>query len=83
MFINGAKFRSAVTSWEISFSARWMWEIPIPEISRSVFVVPPEAFKRKRAHVVILNDAAWSIVQSQRGKQPSGCFLTEGMRYGR
>ena len=56
---------------------QWLWEIPIPEIGRSVFVVPPEAFKSKRAHVVILNDAAWSIVQSQRGKHPSGCFATE------
>lgn len=45
----------------------WAWEIPVPEVGRSVFVIPPEAFKSKRAHVVILNDAAWSIVQAQRG----------------
>ena len=38
----------------------------MPEVGRSVFVIPPEAFKAKRAHVVILNDAAWSIIQSQR-----------------
>src|ERR1700694_575272 len=37
----------------------WAWEVPIPEVGRSVFVIPPEAFKAKRAHVVILNDAAW------------------------
>src|ERR1700740_1698514 len=34
--------------------------IPVPTVGRSVFVIPPEAFKSKRAHVVILNDAAWS-----------------------
>jgi hypothetical protein len=49
---------------------QWMWQVPVPEIGRSVFIVPPEAYKSKRAHVVILNDAAWSIAQSQRGKHP-------------
>ena len=57
---------------------QWMWEVPVPEIGRSVFVVPPEAFKSKRAHVVILNDAAWSIVQSQRGKHPIWVFPYRG-----
>ena len=46
---------------------QWTWEVPVPEIGRSVFVVPAEAFKAKRPHVVILNDAAWSIIQTQRG----------------
>jgi hypothetical protein len=32
------------------------WEVIVPEIGRSVFVIPPEAFKAKRAHVVILNE---------------------------
>jgi integrase len=45
---------------------QWSWEVFVPEVGRSVFVIPPEAFKSKRPHVVILNDAAWSIVQSQR-----------------
>lgn len=38
----------------------WQWEIPVPEVGRSVFVIPPEAFKTKRSHVVILNDVAWN-----------------------
>ena len=38
---------------------QWMWEAFVPEIGRSVFIVPAEAFKSKRPHVVILNDAAW------------------------
>ena len=36
----------------------WAWEVPVPEVGRSLLVIPPEAFKSKRAHVVILNDAA-------------------------
>jgi integrase len=56
----------------------WAWEVKVPEIDRSVFVIPPEAFKSKRAHVVILNDAAWSIIEEQRGKHPVWVFPYRG-----
>ncbi len=58
----------------------WSWEVAVPEVGRSVFVIPPEAFKTKRAHVAILNDTAWSIVQSQRGKHPFWVFPLRGKR---
>jgi integrase len=45
----------------------WTWEISLPDVGRSVFVIPPEAFKTRRSHVVILNNAAWSIIEAQRG----------------
>jgi len=45
----------------------WSWEVVVPEIDRSVFIVPAASFKTRRDHVVILNDAACSIVQAQRG----------------
>jgi integrase len=60
----------------------WTWEVPVPEIGRSVFVVPAETFKSKRDHVVILNDAAWSIVQAQRGLHPVWVFPFRGRRIG-
>lgn len=56
----------------------WMWEVRVPEIGRSVFVVPPEAFKSRRAHVVILNDVAWSIIERQRGLHPIWVFPYRG-----
>ena len=37
---------------------QWQWEVAVREVGRSVFVIPPEAFKTKRPHVVILNDVA-------------------------
>ena len=52
----------------------WTWETFVPEVGRSVFVIPPQAFKAGRAHVVILNDAAWSIIQAQRGLHPIWVF---------
>ena len=56
----------------------WSWEVAVPEVGRSVFVIPPEAFKSKRAHVVILNDVAWSIVEAQRGLHPLWVFPYQG-----
>lgn len=57
---------------------QWSWEIRVPEVGRSVFVIPAESFKGKRAHVVILNDVAWSIVQKQRRKHPIWVFPYRG-----
>lgn len=53
---------------------RWEWEVPVPEVGRSVFVIPAAEFKGKRRHVLILNDVAWRIVQSQRGKHAEWVF---------
>ena len=57
---------------------QWPWEVSVPEVGRSVFVIPPEAFKSKRAHVVILNDVAWSIIEAQRGRHPIWVFPYRG-----
>jgi integrase len=62
---------------------QWQWEVAVPEVGRSVFVIPPEAFKTKRPHVAILNDVAWSIIESQRGKHPIWVFPYRGRRIGK
>jgi integrase len=59
---------------------QWQWEVAVPEVSRSVFVIPPEAFKSRRPHVVVVNDVAWSIIESQRGKHPIWVFPYRGRR---
>jgi integrase len=56
----------------------WTRGVAVPEVGRSVFVIPPEAFKSRRAHVVVLNDAVWSIVQAQRGRDPIWVFPYRG-----
>lgn len=54
---------------------RWTWEVPVPEVGRSVFVVPASEFKSKRAHVLILNDVAWRVVEEQRKKHDDFVFV--------
>jgi integrase len=44
----------------------WSWERPVPELERSVFLIPAEEFKSKRPHVLVLNDVAWRIVEEAR-----------------
>ena len=48
---------------------RWSWERPVDELGRSVFLIPAEHFKSKRPHVLILNDAAWRIVEDARARR--------------
>ena len=45
---------------------RWAWETQIPEVGRSVFIIPAAVYKNAVDHVCILNDAAWRIVENQR-----------------
>ena len=59
---------------------RWEWERPVPELGRSVFVIPPAEFKTNRTHVLILNDAAWSIVEACRGLHPDFVFTYRRVR---
>lgn len=54
---------------------RWEWEVKVPELKRSVFVIPASEFKGQRDHVLILNDAAWSIVQACRGMHEVYVFV--------
>jgi integrase len=61
---------------------QWSWEVPVPEIGRSVFVIPAEAVKTKRPHVAVLNDAAWSIIQTMRGQHPVWVFTYRGRPVG-
>lgn len=50
----------------------WAWEQRVPEldtptIQRSVFLLPGEVTKNGKPRVLVLNDTAQSIVESQRG----------------
>jgi integrase len=54
---------------------RWDWEVKVPELKRSVFVIPPEHYKTNRKHVLILNDVATHIVERHRGRHNEFVFV--------
>lgn len=58
---------------------RWDWEIPVPEIGLSVFLVPREFVKgRKSDRYLILNRVAQNIVDSQRENGSDHVFVYNG-----
>ncbi|WP_244165845.1 tyrosine-type recombinase/integrase [Pseudomonas abietaniphila] len=61
---------------------QWDWEIPVPELKTSVFLIPAgfggrsakAGVKNRDERLVILNDVAKSVIEQQRGKHPLYVF---------
>jgi integrase len=45
----------------------WEWEIPIPELDTSVFIIPGDRVKNTEDRLVILNENAKAVVNEVRG----------------
>jgi integrase len=46
---------------------RWSWEVPVPELDTSVFVIPRSCVKNGLDRYVVLNRVAKSVVNDRRG----------------
>ncbi len=57
---------------------QWDWEIPIPELDTSVFVVPRELVKNNEDRLVVLNRVAKAVVDQVRGEHPNRVFTWRG-----
>lgn len=57
---------------------RWEWEVDIPELGASIFVIPREHTKLELDRYVVLNRIARSIVDSRRGEHPQFVFTYRG-----
>ncbi|MEM7704833.1 MAG: site-specific integrase [Pseudomonadota bacterium] len=60
---------------------RWNWEVAVPELGTSVFVLPSNRdFRTKngRERLVLLNTLAREVVEEQRGKHPEFVFTYQG-----
>lgn len=53
---------------------RWSWEVKVPQLDTSVFVIPQEFVKNGDERLVVLNDVACSVVTARRGKHPAHVF---------
>lgn len=54
---------------------RWDWEISVPELNTSVFLIPGNKVKNGEDRLVVLNRVAASIIEAQRGKHPDFVFV--------
>ena len=60
---------------------RWNWEVQVPELNTSVFILPViDEFRTKNGQerVVVLNSIARRVVEEQRGKHPEFVFTYRG-----
>ena len=53
---------------------QWDWEVKVPELETSVFLIPSEIVKNKEDRLVVLNSVAMSVVESLRGQHSSRVF---------
>ncbi len=61
---------------------RWDWEVKVPELVTSVFIVPPEfggrseqsGVKNREYRVLVLNDVARGVIEGQRGLDDEWVF---------
>jgi integrase len=57
---------------------RWEWEVKVPELGTSVFIIPGQFVKNGEDRLVVLNRIALSVVDAQRGKHPTHVFTFNG-----
>ena len=57
---------------------RWDWEVQVPELSTSVFIIPGEKVKNREDRLVVLNRIAKSVVEDVRGHHPEHVFTYNG-----
>ncbi len=57
---------------------RWEWEMDVPELGASVFVIPGDNVKNGEDRVVVLNRVARSVIESVRGEHPTHVFTYRG-----
>lgn len=55
-------------------SLRWDWEVKVPELETSIFIIPKEIVKNKEDRLVVLNRVAMSVIEECRGDHPEFVF---------
>ena len=54
---------------------RWAWEVKVPELQTSVFIIPSQFVKNREERLVVLNRVAASIIDTCRGEHPEFVFV--------
>jgi integrase len=59
-------------------SLRWDWEVDVPELGTTVFIVPGSRVKNGDDRLVVLNRVALSVIEGRRGIDPAYVFTYKG-----
>jgi integrase len=61
-------------------SLRWEWEVEVPELEASVFVIPADQVKNGAERLVVLNSIAKAVIEKRRGIHPEFVFAYSQIR---
>ena len=53
---------------------RWDWEVLVPELETTIFIIPEWLAKNGKERIVVLNGVARAVVNRQRGRHPEYVF---------
>lgn len=57
---------------------RWDWEVPVPELGTSVFIIPGDRVKNGDDRLLVLNRVAKSVIEDVRGDHREFVFTYRG-----
>jgi len=57
---------------------RWEWEVKVPELETSVFILPSDRVKNREDRLVVLNRVAQSVIEQARGQHDEFVFAYRG-----
>ncbi|MFO1257811.1 MAG: tyrosine-type recombinase/integrase [Gammaproteobacteria bacterium] len=57
---------------------RWEWEVKVPELNTSVFIIPSTFVKNREDRLVVLNHTALSLINELRRMHPEFVFTYKG-----
>jgi len=61
---------------------KWDYEVKVPELDTSVFIIPGEQIKNGEERLVVLNRVAKSVIESVRGLHPVDVFVRAHRKVG-
>jgi integrase len=62
---------------------RWDWEVDVPDMETSIFILPESITKTSTARVVVLNTIARRVIESRRGIHKEYVFTYRGNPVGK
>jgi len=57
---------------------QWAWELAVPELGTSVFLIPGDRVKNGETRLVVLNRVAQAVIESMRGENREYVFTFRG-----
>lgn len=57
---------------------RWDWEVKVPELDTTVFILPESLTKNEEERIVVLNAIARKVIEEARGNHPERVFTYDG-----